>query len=121
MSSSAAAEDELELPHWFQMTYNLHHDLPRFVYDWYRRTSSHADTAEGRYGTTVVSENNGTFICELIMERYINLRNTQKTFKNHKLWSKQKFLRILSSLHWCLLETSRFIIIEVSRFCIYIF
>ena len=30
---------------------------------------------------TVVSENKGTFICELILERYIYLRNTQKQLK----------------------------------------
>ena len=31
--------------------------------------------------TTVVSEKNGTFICELILERYKYLRNTQKRLK----------------------------------------
>ena len=30
---------------------------------------------------TVVSEKKGTFICELIVERYISLRNTQKQMK----------------------------------------
>ena len=39
------------------------------------------------------------------------------TTENHKLCSKQKFLRILSSLKWCLFETSRINIIEVRRFC----
>ena len=33
------------------------------------------------YKTTVVSEKKGTFICELILERYIYLRNTQKQQK----------------------------------------
>ena len=46
---------------------------------------------------SVVSEKRGTFICELILERYIYLRITQKQL-NHKLCSKQKFLRVLSSL-----------------------
>ena len=49
------------------------------------------------------------------MERYIYLRNTQKQ-QTHKLCSKQKFLRILSSLQWCLFETSGIIIIEVRDF-----
>ena len=31
--------------------------------------------------TTVVSEKKGTFICELILERYKYLRNTQKQLK----------------------------------------
>ena len=31
--------------------------------------------------TTVVREKKGTFICELILERYIYLRNTQKQQK----------------------------------------
>ena len=31
--------------------------------------------------STVVSEKKGTFICELILERYIYLRNTQKQLK----------------------------------------
>ena len=39
-----------------------------------------------------------------------------KTTENPKLWSKQKFLRVLSSLQWCLSETSRIIIIEVRDF-----
>ena len=30
---------------------------------------------------TVVSEKKGTFICEIVMERYIYLRNTQKQLK----------------------------------------
>ena len=36
-----------------------------------------------------------------------------------KLWSKWKFSRILSSLQWCLFETSTIFFIEVRRFCIY--
>ena len=32
-------------------------------------------------GSTVVSEKKGTFICEIVMERYIYLRNTQKQLK----------------------------------------
>ena len=43
--------------------------------------------------TTVVSEKKGTFICELMLERYIYLRITQKT-ENQKLCSKQKFLSL---------------------------
>ena len=30
---------------------------------------------------TVVSEKNGTFICELLLERYNYMRNTQKRLK----------------------------------------
>ena len=56
---------------------------------------------------TVVSEK----ICELVLERSIYLRK----FKN-KLCSKQKFLRVLSTLQWCLFETPRIIIIEVRNF-----
>ena len=62
--------------------------------------------------STVVSEKNGTFIGELLLERYIYL---SKTTENHKIWSEPKFLRILSSLQWCLFETTRIIIIEVIR------
>ena len=40
-----------------------------------------------------------------------------KTTENHNLCSIQKFLRVLSSLQWCLFETSRINIIEVRRFC----
>ena len=32
-----------------------------------------------------------------------------KTTENYKLWSKQKFLRISSSLQWCVFETSTII------------
>ena len=65
---------------------------------------------------TVVSEKNGAFIREVIMERYIDFRNNQTT-ENQKLCWKQKFLRISSSLQWSLFESSRIIIIEVRRFC----
>ena len=41
-----------------------------------------------------------------------------KTTENHKLCLKQKFLRILSSLRWCLFEISRIITIEVSNFAL---
>ena len=44
------------------------------------------------------------------------LAKYSKTRENHKLCSKQKFLSILSSLQWCLFETSGINIIEV-RFC----
>ena len=50
------------------------------------------------------------------MERYINLRNTQKQLEITNYASEQKFLRILSSLQWCLFETSRIINIEVRDF-----
>ena len=69
-------------------------------------------------GLTVVSEKNGTFIRELILERYIYL---SMTTKNHKFWSEQKSPRISSSLEWSLFETSRIIIIEVRRFGISMF
>ena len=42
-------------------------------------------------GTTVVLENKVTFICELIPERYIYLRNTQNQLKITKICWKQKF------------------------------
>ena len=41
---------------------------------------------------TVVSENKGTFICELIVERYIYLRNTQKQLKITNYGRKKNFL-----------------------------
>ena len=44
------------------------------------------------------------------------LASYSKTTENHKLCSKQKFLRILSSLQWCLFEIFRIIIIEVRDF-----
>ena len=62
-----------------------------------------------------MSEKKGTFICEIVMERYIDLRNTQKRPKITDCWN-EKFLRILSSLQWCLFETSRIINIEIRDF-----
>ena len=47
--------------------------------------------------STVVSEKNGTFSCELIPERYKYLRNTQKRLK-FTIYGRNKFLRILSNL-----------------------
>ena len=46
---------------------------------------------------TVVSERNGTFICELILERYKYLRNTEKRLKitiygRKKVYGKKKFI-----------------------------
>ena len=66
-------------------------------------------------GRTVVSEKKGTFICEIVMERYIYLRNSQKQLKITN-YVRNKSFRILSSLQWCLFETSRIIIIEVTDF-----
>ena len=43
-------------------------------------------------GSTVVSENNGTFICELILERYIYLRNAQKRLKTIRYGGNKSFL-----------------------------
>ena len=63
---------------------------------------------------TVVSEKKGTFICELIVERYIYLRNTQKQLKITNYGRNKSFLE--SSLQWCLFETFRIIIIEVRDF-----
>ena len=38
---------------------------------------------------TVVSEKKETFICEIVMERYIYLRNTQKQLKiTNYVWKK---------------------------------
>ena len=62
-----------------------------------------------------MSEKKETFICELKLERYKYLRNTQKQLKS-KIMFETKFLRILSSLQWCFFETSRIIIIEVRNF-----
>ena len=62
-----------------------------------------------------MSEKKGAFICELIVERYIYLRNTQKQLKITN-YGRNKSFRILSSLHWCLFETSTIIIIEVRDF-----
>ena len=42
--------------------------VPRVMSDW-------------RLQNTVVSEKNGTFICELIMKRYVYLRKSQKQLK----------------------------------------
>ena len=44
------------------------------------------------------------------------LAQYSKTTENHKLWSKQKFLRNLSSLKLSLFEPSRIIITEVTDF-----
>ena len=66
---------------------------------------------------TVVSEKNGTFICELLMKRYIYLRNTERQLKITIYDRNKSFSRISSSLQWCLFETSRIIIIEVKRYC----
>ena len=43
---------------------------------------------------TVVSEKKGTFICELILERYIYLRNTQKQLKITEYVRNKSFLEI---------------------------
>ena len=42
--------------------------------------------------STVVSEKKGTFICELILERYIYLRNTQKQLKVTNYVRNKSFL-----------------------------
>ena len=63
-----------------------------------------------------MSKKKGTFIRELILERYIYLRNTQKQLKITNYVRKKKFLKNLSSLQWCLFEISRIIIIEVRDF-----
>ena len=41
---------------------------------------------------TVMSENNETFICALILKRYVNLRNTQKQLKITNYVRKKSFL-----------------------------
>ena len=41
---------------------------------------------------TVVSEMKGTFICELLLERYIYLRNTQKQLKITNYVGNKSFL-----------------------------
>ena len=45
-----------------------------------------------RLHTTVVSEKKGTFICELKVERYIYLRNTQKQLKITNYGRNKSFL-----------------------------
>ena len=65
--------------------------------------------------TTVVSEKKGTFIYELILERYKYLRNTQKRPKVTN-YDRNKSFIILSSLQWCLFETSR--IINLVSLCV---
>ena len=44
--------------------------------------------------STVVSEKKGTFICDIIVERYIYLRNTQKQLKITNYGRKKSFLEI---------------------------
>ena len=44
--------------------------------------------------TTVVSEKNGTFICELILECYKYLRNTQKRLEITNYVRNKSFLEI---------------------------
>ena len=46
--------------------------------------------------STVVSEEDGTLICELIMERYIYLRNNQQQLKNTDYGRSEFFLEIHS-------------------------
>ena len=65
--------------------------------------------------STLVSEQKRTFICDLILERY----KYSKTTENYNICSKQKFFTILFSLKWSLRKTSRIIIIEVRRFCVF--
>ena len=49
------------------------------------------DTASTLY-TVVVSEMKGTFMCELILQRYIYLRNTQKQLKITNYAPNKSFL-----------------------------
>ena len=42
--------------------------------------------------STVVSEKKGTFICEIVMERYIYLRNTPKQLKITNYVRNKSFL-----------------------------
>ena len=67
---------------------------------------------------TVVSRKKGTFISEIILERYIYLRNTQKQLNIRNYVREKSFLRVFSSLKWCSFETSTIIIIAIGRFCI---
>ena len=64
---------------------------------------------------TVVSEKKGTPICELILERYIYLSNTQKQLKIANYFRNKSSLEFYL-VQWCLFETSRIIIIEVRDF-----
>ena len=49
------------------------------------------------------------------------LAEYKKTMEIRKVWSQRKFLRILSRLQCCLFGTSTIFIIEVRRFCIYMY
>ena len=44
--------------------------------------------------STVVSEKKGTFICELLFERYIYLRTTHKQLKIKSYRRKKSFMEI---------------------------
>ena len=47
---------------------------------------------ESENKTTVVSKKKGTFICEIVIERYIYLRNTQKQLKITNYVRNKSFL-----------------------------
>ena len=51
------------------------------------------------YICTVVSEKKGTFICEIVMERYIYLRNTQKQLKITNYVRNKSFLEFYLVVH----------------------
>ena len=54
------------------------------------KLNTYSDTIQ--QNSTVVSEKKGTFICELIVERYIYLRNTQKQPKITNYGRNKSFL-----------------------------
>ena len=49
---------------------------------------------DARFGYTVVSEKKVTFLCELKLERYIYLRNTQKQLKITSYGRYKSFLEL---------------------------
>ena len=78
----------------------------------------------GQYGFTLSLEHFSDMYSSLIKERNSffnedwNDAYSCVILKNHKLWSKKTFLKILSSLQWCSFEISRIIFIDVRKFCV---
>ena len=68
------------------------------------------------YHYTVVWEKKGTFLCELIVERFIYLRNTQKQLKITNYGRNKSFLEFYLVYNGVFFETSRISIIEVRDF-----
>ena len=64
------------------------------------RQSETSSLSRGRnLNSTVRSEKKGTFICELILERYIYLRNTQKQLKITTCGREKNFIEFYLVCH----------------------